>query len=480
MAKKISFINDIFLRLESRRQPLHIGMMMLFEPPPDAPPDFAAQLAERLRQSTHAAPPFNQRLERRRGQHYWVEDDEFDLAHHFVHTALPKPGRFRELFAMISRVHCGHLDRAYPLWRIYFIEGVEGGRIAVYLKVHHSVVDGVAGMRLLMRSMATDAAHSAAMPPVWEVETVKSSNQPLPVPSPAAGGLLALRHLAGEGIRSVGPVLREVRQTLRAARRNHPDIALAGKAPRSLLNSKVSATRRFAAQQYSTPRIRAVAKACDATINDVILALCGGALRRYLISLDALPAAPLIAGVPISIRREGSRFGNEVAFTISHLATHLSDSGERLLAIKRCMDANKAHLKSFTPGQVMSYAALMLMPGAIHTLTNRARDTVLGNVVISHVPGPRAEMYWQGARLTGLYPASLLIDTLGLNITVVSRHDFVDFGLIACRKSVPQVQRLLQYLEDELVALEAAFELAPAPAARPRATKRAAVKKRSA
>lgn len=458
---KLSLIDDTFLRLESRRAPLHIGMLMMFEPPADAPEDFAAKLAERLRQSVKAAPPFNQRLVRRRGMHYWQDDEDFDLAHHFVHMALPQPGRIRELLSVVSRVHCGHLDRAYPLWRVYFIEGIEDGRIAVYLKIHHSVVDGVAGLRLLAQSMSNNATESAKMPPLWEVQAAaKSGSQPLPVPTPAAGGLVALRMLAREGLEAVKPVLRQVRDTLREVRKHNPDIALAGMAPKSILNSKISATRRFAAQQYSTPRMRAVAKAFDATLNDVVLAMCGGALRRYLQALDQLPKKPLIAGVPVSVRRDNTSFGNEVAFTITHLATDLEDPVERLHAIKRCMDDSKQRMKNFSPTQVMSYAALMLMPGALNTLLGRSPDSTLGNVVVSHVPGPREDMYWQGARLTGLYPASLLLDYLALNITVVSRHDFVDFGLIACRKTVPQVQRLLDYLEDELAALEAAAKLA--------------------
>ncbi|NGY04050.1 WS/DGAT/MGAT family O-acyltransferase [Solimonas terrae] len=452
---KLSLVDDAFLRLESRRQPLHIGMLMLFEPPADAPPDFAARLAERLGKSVQAVPPFNQRLAQRRGLHYWQEDDDFDLAHHFVHMSLPKPGRIRELLAVVSRVHSVHLDRAYPLWRMYLIEGLEDGRIAVYLKIHHSVVDGVAGIRMLMKSMSNDRAVSAEMPPPWEVGAASNKMQAMPIPVPAVEGFSALKLMAREGVNAAMPVIRRVRQTLREFRNGDPDIALAGEAPRSLLNSKLSATRRFAAQQYSTPRMRAVGKAAGATLNDVVLAMCGGALRRYLLSLGQLPDKPLIAGVPISIRRDDTAFGNEVAFTIAHLATNVEDPLERLQAIKRCMDKNKERLQAFSPAQVMAYAATMLMPGALNMLFGRSQHNALGSVVVSHVPGPREDIYWQGARLTGLYPASLLFDTLALNITVISRHDYVDFGLIACRKSVPQMQRLLDYLEDELAALEA-------------------------
>ncbi len=451
---KLSLVDDTFLRLESRRQPLHIGMLMLFEPPADAPADFAAQLAEKLKQSTRAVPPFNQRLERRRGMHYWVEDDDFDLTHHFVHMSLPKPGRIRELLGVVSRVHSVHLDRAYPLWRLYLIEGIEDGRIAVYLKIHHSVVDGVGGIRMLMQSMSKDRSVSAKMPPPWEIGATKRKMQSMPVPVPMVESLNAVRLMAREGLRSAMPVLRRVRETMREVRSGDRDIALAGDAPRCVLNSKVSATRRFAAQQYSTARMRAVGKEAGATLNDVVLAMCGGALRRYLMTLGQLPDKPLIAGVPISIRRDDTMSGNEVAFTIAHLATNVEDPLERLHAIKRCMDKNKEQLQGFSPAQVMAYAAMMLMPGSLATLLGLKADSALGSVVVSHVPGPREDIFWQGARLTGLYPASLLFDTLALNITVISRHDYVDFGLIACRKSVPQAQRLLEHLEDELVALE--------------------------
>ncbi len=454
--KKLGMIDDTFLRLESRRQPLHVGVLMLFEPPAGARGEFAAQLAEKLRQSTRAAPPFNWRLVRRNGLHYWREDSDFDLAHHFVHLALPAPGRIRELLAMVSRLHGGHLDRAYPLWRVYLIEGLEDGRIAVYVKIHHAVVDGVAGIRLLVKCMATSVEESLRLPPFWEVETMKSDTaQALPVPTPATGGITAVRSLSREGLKSVMPVLRELRRSIDDYRAGNPKLVMGGQAPRCLFNDQVTGTRRFAAQSYSMSRIKAVAKAHGATSNDVILAMCGGALRRYLAEVDTLPEAPLVACVPVSVRRRGSHAaGNEIAFTLTHLATNLDVPSERLVAIKECMDYNKERMQKLSPGQLTAYAATMMMPGALNSVLRRNPHKTLGNVVISHVPGPRQEMYWQGLKLGGLYPLSLIIDGSALNITVVSRRDAVDFGLIACRKTVPHMQRLLDYLEDELAQLE--------------------------
>lgn len=455
--KKLSMIDDTFLRLETRRGPLHIGMLMLFEPPDDAPEDFVMQLADRLRQSTKAAPPFNRRLVSKRGKHYWDETDDFDIAHHFVHIALPKPGRIRELLAMVSRVHCGHLDRAYPLWRFYLIEGIEDGRFAVYIKIHHSMIDGIGGVRMLINSMSTNIESSAKLPPPWEIPTRKSASQNTPVPDVATGGLSAVRSMTRAGLKSVAPVMKELRSNVWDLWSRNPNFVAAGQAPRCVLNQKISATRRFAAQSYSTPRIRAVAEAFDATINDVVLAMCAGALRRYLIDLKELPDRPLVAGIPVSIRRDNTKLGNEVAFTFAHLATHIDDPAERMIAIKNCMDYNKEHLSKLTPEQSMVCAAMKLLPGAYTALSGKGRDSTMGNLVISHVPGPRRPMYWQGAKLCGLYPASLLIDGSALNITLVSRHDYVDFGLLACRKTVPQMQRLLGYLEDSLTELEDAI-----------------------
>lgn len=455
--KRLALMDDAFLRIESRRQPFHIGMLMLFEPPAGAGPEFAAQLAERLKKSTKSAVPFNLRLVKQRGLHYWQDDVDFDLAHHFVHTSLPKPGRIRELLSMISRVHGGHLDRAYPLWRVYLIEGLEDGRIALYLKIHHSVVDGVAGIRMLVNAMSPSVEESLKLPPIWEVVTKKKNNaQPLPVPTPKAGGLSALRALLREPRSPIAPLLREFSSTFKDFRAKHPDLVVAGQAPRVLFNQSISATRRFAAQSYSTPRMKAVAKAFDATLNDVLLAMCSGALRRYLMDMNALPKQPLVAAVPVSVRRDNSDFGNQVSFTMTHLATHLEDAGERLVAIRNCMNYNKERIRRLSPAQLNAYSAAMLMPGALGRLLRLTPDKTLGNVVISHVAGPRVPMYWQGAKLSGLYPASLLVDGNSLNITVISRHDFVDFGLIACRKSVPHMQRLLENLELALVDLEAA------------------------
>ncbi|MCG8313505.1 MAG: wax ester/triacylglycerol synthase family O-acyltransferase [Pseudomonadales bacterium] len=461
--KRVAMMEDTFLRLENRRQPLNMGMLMLLDPPKDAGKDFAKNIAERLRECTDFAPPFNQRLVRRAGLDYWVEDKDLDLDQHFVHLSLPAPGRIRELLAMVSRVHSNHLDRAFPLWRLYLIEGIEDGRIAMYLKIHHSLTDGISGIQMLKSSMSTDQEASKTMPAPWAIGIKKPKNaQPLPVPTPA-DSISALRTMAQQGfssgLNSIKAVGREIYKSFKDYREHNPDFALGGQAPRSIFNHKVSSSRRFAAQSYSTPRIRAVARANDATSNDVILAMCSGALRYYLEDRHELPKEPLLAAIPVSVRREDhpTDAANEVAFTMTHLATNIDDPIERLKAIKSCMDYNKERIHNLSPGELTTYAAMMLLPGVTNSILGYAPNKALGSAVISHVPGPREDVYWQGAKLSGLYPVSLVVDSVALNITIISRHDFVDFGIIACRKTVPSMQKMLKYLQVALEDMEKAI-----------------------
>jgi diacylglycerol O-acyltransferase len=251
--------------------------------------------------------------------------------------------------------------------------------------------------------------------------------------------------------------MRELGKTIQDARARRPELVTSLRAPRCILNQKITASRRFAAQSYSMPRIKALAKALDGTTNDVVMAMCAGALRRYLSDLNALPDKPLVAGVPVSLHRDREKAepGNAVTFMLATLATDLSDPVERFRVIKASMDYNKARFQNMDQTELLAYAVAMLVPGTAKMMGSWERMPI--NVVISHVPGPRVPMYWQGCELDGLYPVSLIMDGLALNITLVSRGDRVDFGLIACRRTLPSVQRLLDHLEESLVELEDAL-----------------------
>lgn len=228
-----------------------------------------------------------------------------------------------------------------------------------------------------------------------------------------------------------------------------------------MMNVRLTATRRFVAQDYSFDRIRAVAKATGATVNDVVLAMCGGALRTYLQSHDGLPDTPLIALVPVSIRpaeqadEEAAR-GNALSFVLCNLATHLPDPGERLALVRASMDAAKARMRTMSRAALTDYAIGLTSPLVVGNLTGLSPHVrPLFNVTTSNVPGPTETLYWNGAELEGMYPASLLQDGYALNITQTSYRDQMAFGITADRTALPRVQRLIDHLDEELAALEA-------------------------
>lgn len=443
--KPLSPQDQMFLLLERRNQPMHVGGLQLLRPPADAGPDYVPNLAEFLRGHVTATPPFNQRLQRRFGTWFWTEDEEFDLDAHFRHLALPRPGRIRELLALVSQLHSAPLDRAKPLWEFYLIDGVADGRIAVYAKIHHALVDGMAAMRMLARSMSEDPQDSKraplwAMPKRHRVDNGDTST-----------GVWAL---LGEQLRTLPGAARELYRSIQDARGN-PDSVSVFQAPRSILNQRISASRRFAAQSFSLERIRAAARRHEATLNDVVLAMCSSALRRYLAEQSALPEQPLTSMVPVSLRRDDSEAGNQVAMILANLHTTLDDPRERLAAIRRSMQTSKQRFAGMSQGEIMNYMALLMAPFALNYASGLVPRWQAFNVIISNVPGPKRTLYWNGATLEGTYPVSIPIDGQALNITLNSYADKLEFGLIACRRALPHMQRLLDYLELGLAELEA-------------------------
>ncbi|MEK6787486.1 MAG: wax ester/triacylglycerol synthase family O-acyltransferase [Pseudomonadota bacterium] len=447
--------DQMFLLVERRNQPMHVGSLMLLSPPPDAGPNYAQELADWARSYTKAQPPFNQLLTYKLGLPFWTDDTEFDLEAHFHHISLPKPGRIRELLAIVSKLHSGVMDRAKPLWEIYIIDGVEDGRVAVYSRIHHALVDGVAGMRMLQRSMSPDPAVRDTVP-FWAIPPRKRApadgvvaqvTQPL---SRAAKFASIVKEQA-----STWPtVAREIYKSIKA-RSSDADYVSVFQAPRTILNQPISASRRFAAQSWHLPRIKAAAKRHNATLNDIVLAMCAAAVRKYLIELNALPDKPLVAMVPMSLRKDDSEGGNQVGVVLANLATHLADPLERLDAIARSVQNSKDRFATMNQLEIMNYVATAMAVSGINMATGIAPTWQAFNIVVSNVPGPRETLYWNGAKLEGIYPVSIAMDGQATNITVVSYAEKFEIGIIACRRTLPHMQKLLQYLEDGLAELEA-------------------------
>lgn len=449
--KKLSLLDDLFLWLERRHQPMHVAGLLIFEFPKDAPANFVSQLAEQMRACDEPTYPFDQGLVERWSGNCWDHDPAFDINHHFRHVALPKPGGIKELLQFVSIEHSNLLDRSRPLWESYLIEAMHGRHFAMYTKVHHSVLDGVSAMRTTMRMMGDDP-DARGMPPIWQMPSSSRLTQEKPVE-----GLLSTLRMAstvvGGQLSTVKPVASALYDTIQAARKN-PEYANVFKAPACRLNQPITGSRRFAAQSFERSRLKAIAEKTGSTTNDVILAICGSALRHYLQSYDCLPDLPLVAMVPVSLRKDDSIGGNQVGVILANMATHVKGSLNRLGVIKQSVDEAKEKFHRMSKEEAMNYTALTLAPSGLTLLTGLMPKWLAFNVVISNVPGPSGTQYWNGAKLERFYPVSAIVNNMALNITIVTYEDRLEFGIVGCRRTLPSMQRLLQYLDDALLELE--------------------------
>lgn len=457
MLLPMSPTSSIFLLAETREHPMQVGALQLFHAPDGATAlDVRAMFDSAIAQD-EVATLFQKRARRSLGslgQWGWEVDTKFDLEHHVRRNALPQPARIRELFVLVSQLHSALLDRHRPLWEMHLIEGLADGRYATYFKAHHSLVDGVSALRVLSQMLSEDPDRHD-MPAPW---AMRHESPPKLVERNVAqtDTLRGVLNILGEAAGLVPTLARTINRGLQAE-----SGAISFSAPKTMLNLPITGARRFAAQSWPMERIRQVGKAADATVNDVVLAMCSGALRNYLRDLDALPDAPLIAMVPVSLHGDGPGShdggGNAIGAVMCNLGTHLDGPLERLATVHRSMVAGKQSLTGMSQAQILAMTALGVSPLAVYPLLRldgKARPPF--NLIISNVPGPRTPMYWNGARLDGLYPLSVLVDGQALNITVTSYSTEIAFGLTGCRRTVPHLQHLLGHLDAELAALELA------------------------
>lgn len=466
VGERLPITDGAWLAIEGRATPMHVAGLQLFRYPDGAPPTFLADLYEHFRSPKEVVPPFSSKLDRPygiAGQFAWVDDPDVDLDYHVRHSALPAPGRVRELFVLISRLHSTLLDRTRPLWETHLIEGLTDNRFAVYTKFHHSMFDGVGAMRAAQRMFSTDP-DVRDLPAPWAVhpdDFASTADDGDPDDGEAASTLAQVGRLVSAQLSQAGSVVgvtRAFASQFAGKLRGVAGEVVPYEAPKCILNGRISGSRRFAADGFAFERIRAVGKAFGATVNDVVLAMCSSALRAYLGDLNKLPDRPLIAMIPVSIRTEGAGSrGNALSMLLCNLATDVADPVDRLAAVKASMDRGKARLQSMSREELVNYALALTAPTVFSNLVGTAgRGRPTHNVVISNVPGPREPMYFNGARMEGLYPVSLLPQGQALNITLTSYVDDMEFGITACRKTLPHVQRLLDYLTNAIEELEAA------------------------
>lgn len=464
MAKRLSPSDLLFLYSESRETMNHVASMLPFTPPRDAPPDWMRRLVDEIREDRKLFPPWNLKLKTpdflRNPVQHWVEDERPDIDYHVRRSALPAPGDERELGVLVSRLHSHPVDFHYPPWETHFIEGLEGGRFAIYTKIHHALIDGFTGMRLLQKSLAQDPAERDT--PLFfaqhhpSPERAERPGSHDPAADAGFSGLMGKVREQLDAARDVGNVLRDV---WRAVRDNDGDVVNPLQAPRSILNGRIGRNRRFATQRYPLDQVKAIAKAAGGTLNDAVLALSAGALRRFLHELNALPDRPLVAMIPVSVRpRDDPGGGNAVGSILASLATDVEDPKARFDAIITSTRRAKEQLQGLSRNAILQLSAVMLLPSGLQHITGTSGIVrPQFNVVISNVPGPEKPLYFRGAELEAVYPLSIPVHGQALNITCQSYAGTLDFGFTGCRDTLPHMQRLAVYMGETFQQLTEAY-----------------------
>ena len=465
--RRLSPLDAAWLTVESRDTPMHVASLVILSKPKNAGENYLQELVEHLRSSRTFVPPFNLKIKQSALKNVLPvvkEHRDIDMEYHVRHSALPKPGGERELGQIVSRLHAHQLDLTRPLWEAHVIEGLEGDRFALYTKVHHSLVDGVAGVRILQQAFSS-SARDRNMPPPWskQIATNKSSSKKDKKPEEFGSHAgLAANAMGGvkKQAKSVGGLARIFGEFGKARGSDTNKLSAPFDAPKSVFNGRVTPPRRFATQQYKIDRIKKVAAAAGVTLNDVVLALCGTALRRFLLEANALPAKSLTAGIPVSVRPAGDvNVGTAISFIISTLGTDIADPKLRLEEIHQATSRAKEELQKLSRSQIDRYTLLLMGPfiGALVAgLGGRTRPVF--NITISNVPGPDKPLYFNGARMEGIFPVSLLSHGQALNITCLSYNGSLNFGFTACRDTLPHTQRLSVYTGEALEEFEALYK----------------------
>ncbi len=459
--KVLSGVDGAFLHLETKETPMHVGSLHLFDLPAGYAGNFHADVRRMMRRRLQIAPVLTRKLAPmplQLANPAWVEDDRIDMNYHVQRITLPSPGTQAQLEDLVGRLHSELLDRGRPLWRMAVIDGLQSRQVAYYFQVHHAVLDGQAGVLLakalfdltpVPSPLPRAAAHHGEHPGVVELAAAALKHD--------AGQYIKLvRHLPGV-VKTLAGLLGGAPEESRGRLGQNFSFG-----PRTPLNVPITGERGFAGVSIPLGALKELAAAHEAKLNDVVLTLCGGALRRYLAQHGGVPRKPLIATMPISLRDAGNaEYTTQATLTLVNLNTHLADPVKRLRAIREAAGAMKG-LARRARGVIATDFPSFGVPWVLKVLaelygrTGIARAMPpIANVVISNVPGPAVPMYAAGARMTDYWPLSIVEHGIGLNITVMSYAGTMGFGFTTARSAVPDARELSAALVqslDELVA----------------------------
>jgi WS/DGAT/MGAT family acyltransferase len=450
--------------METKRTPMHIGALMTFELPPNAPPDFLHRLIADFSELSFLPPPFDCRLADSSLSAVapaWIRAEP-DPEYHVRHSALPSPGGERELGRLVARLHSNQLDFERPLWEAHVIEGLAGNRFAFYFKAHHCAIDGMGAVQTIKRWLSADPddltapalAPGQCGAPTRDRSTLERARDAL---GEIKHGTLAVPELIGK----LGAMATGTNSMVRTALDT----------PRTVFNARITQQRRLATQLVELDRLKTIGRATDATVNDVTLALCGAAVRRYLLEHEGLPEKSVTASVPIGLPRSESA-ANAAAGFVCPIGTDQSDPRRRLELIKAASARGKRDILSLSPSASQHFTLLGLLPLALGQMTGTlARTPPYFNFTVSNLVLAQRPLYLRGARLESIYPMSFLVDGYGLNVTLVGYADKIAFGFLGCRDLIPHLQHLAVYVEEALTELETAAGIVT-PTRRPKVAAR--------
>ena len=490
--RQLTGLDAQFLALETPRQAGHVGGLAILDP--STRPNGRLELADiqnMLAERLPLLPPFRWRLKEvplGLDYPYWIDDPDFDLEYHVRELALPPPPTDAKLAEQVARIFERPLDRARPLWELYLIHGLQDEYVGMLTKIHHSAVDGISGAEIMTALL--DLSPEGREPPPRD--DYKPDGEPGDFAMLARGLLGTPRYLERvvRGIPSTLPNLEDTpilsdlpgaktlgRVTTRTTRmlRRRPSRVLERTnitPPRTSFNGRVSPHRRFAFGRLKLDDVKAVKNAYGCTVNDVVVSICAGAVRRWLIEHDELPEQPLVAQIPVSVRSEEQigTYGNRIGLMSAPLYTNEADPVERLRMTHECLRSTKERHKALPAALLQD--ATQFIPPAVFARAARVSFSLaatrrpIWNLVVSNVPGPQFPLYCVGARLVANYPVSVITDGMGLNITVMSYCGELDFGIVADREQMRDVWRLISWLGEALDELmpEGAAEAVSQPA----------------
>ncbi len=454
--KPLSGLDAAFLHLETPETPMHVGSLHLLRVPARARAGFADRVRAHVEERLHLVPVFTRRIAALPfdlASPVWVADREVDLDWHVRRVKLPKPGTRAQLESLVARLHAGLLDRERPLWQFHLVEGLESGEVAWYVKIHHATLDGAAGVKLAEALLDASPRGRPVAPAPRRLEE-----------APGVADLLGAA--IAKSVAEYGKFLRTLPDAARLVTDGLAAVASLGESPKGRrrglpigpatpFNVPIGAARAFATASIPLGEVKAIAKRHDAKVNDVVLALVSGAARAWLAGKRALPEAPLVAAMPVSLRAEGdSLYTTRATMVLANLATHIADPRARLEAIRSSAGNAKAltlRARSIIPMDLPAIGVPWVLSGIARAYGYAQAVKAfppLANLVVSNVPGPQAPLYLAGARVLSWWPVSIVEHGLGLNVTVESYCGSLDFGLVAAREAMPDVRKLAAALYD--------------------------------